>query len=87
MLASPGWNSARRDSLGPMSKISFMDALNRWIDTATPSPSTYPTLVDILADEIDDPEKMAYYQQLIAPYLDLEQSEAGFPGGRKNEKE
>ncbi len=73
--------------VGPMSRIIFMDALNRWIDTATPSPSTYPALVDILADEINDPEKMAYYQQLIAPYLDPEESDADFSGGRKNEKE
>jgi hypothetical protein len=73
--------------VGPMSKIIFMDALNRWIDSTTPSPGTYPALVDILADEIDDPEKMAYYQQLIAPYLDLEVSDAGFSGRGKNEKE
>jgi hypothetical protein len=70
--------------VGPMSKIIFTDALRRWIDTGTPSPGTYSVLMKILADEIDDPEKMRYYRQLITPHLEpREPNAAGKEGGRR----
>lgn len=72
--------------VGPMSKIIFLDALNRWIDTATPSPAAFPALMDILADEIDDPEKMSRYRQLVAPHLDIEEANAETSNGPKNGK-
>jgi len=54
---------------GPMAKIIFIDALEEWGKTEQPCFASIKTLLKILAREIDDPEKINYYQNLIKPYM------------------
>ncbi|QTA83927.1 Uncharacterized protein dnl_63520 [Desulfonema limicola] len=54
---------------GPMAKIIFIDALNEWVKTSRPSLSSINVLINILEAEINDPEKMDYYRELVSPYI------------------
>ncbi len=57
--------------VGPMAKIIFKDAVEEWALNNTPSADSLDILMNLLAKEIDDPEKITYYRELIEPYLNL----------------
>ncbi len=51
--------------MGPIAEIVFNDALNVWIEGVQPSQESIPSLLDILDEEIDDPDKIAKYHTMI----------------------
>ncbi len=57
--------------MGPMAKIIFKDSVDEWALNNMPSFDSIDSLVNLLAKEIDDPEKIDYYRELIEPYLNL----------------
>jgi predicted regulator of Ras-like GTPase activity (Roadblock/LC7/MglB family) len=55
--------------IGPIAKIIFTDALQKWISTDQPDFATIQGLVDILEKEINDPEKFDVYHKKVTPYI------------------
>jgi hypothetical protein len=65
-----GMQAALLKILGPMAKIIFKEAVRDWIQSEEPSYASIPVLVEILTDEINDPEKEKKYFELISPYIE-----------------
>lgn len=55
--------------LGPMAQIVFQDALAEWAANNPPTSAALPQLVELLAREIGDPERVKSYKQLLGPLL------------------
>ncbi len=55
--------------IGPIAGIIFMDSLKEWTATDHPDLSTIPNLLDILREEINDPEKFNIYRKEIMPHV------------------
>ncbi|MFO7559269.1 MAG: hypothetical protein R6X10_10605 [Desulfobacterales bacterium] len=55
--------------IGPIAGIIFMDSLKEWTATDHPDLSTIPNLLDILREEINDPEKFNSYRKEIMPHV------------------
>lgn len=51
--------------IGPIAEIVFNDSINIWMDAVQPSQESMPSLLDILDEEIDDPENIAKYHSMI----------------------
>lgn len=52
--------------VGPMAKILFMDALEKWTRTGPATPDHLPRLLDIIDGEINDPAKSADYRNRVS---------------------
>lgn len=64
-----GMQKALFKIVGPMAKIIFKDAVSIWIESNSPTSSSFPRLFDILREEINDVEKEERYFTLITPFL------------------
>ncbi len=65
-----GMQTALLKILGPMATIIFKEAVRDWIKSEAPSETSIPILFEILANEINDPEKEEKYLTLISPYIE-----------------
>ena len=65
-----GMQTALLKILGPMATIIFKEAVRDWIQSEEPSGSSIPVLLEILTNEINDPEKEEKYLTLISPYIE-----------------
>ncbi|MCP4720573.1 MAG: hypothetical protein GY860_14045 [Desulfobacteraceae bacterium] len=65
-----GMQTALLKILGPMATIIFKEAVRDWIKSEAPSETSIPILLEILANEINDPEKEEKYLTLISPYIE-----------------
>ena len=66
-LAAPlqGMQAALAKVMGPMAKIVFVESVEKWQDICLPSFKNLPKLMEILALEISDPEKVGRYEELV----------------------
>ncbi len=55
--------------MGPIAELVFTDSLNSWIETGQPSPSSLPSLLLILDNEINDPEKITKYHEMVDSFI------------------
>ncbi len=55
--------------MGPIAELVFTDSLNSWIETGQPSPSSLPSLLIILDNEINDPEKVTKYHEMVDSFI------------------
>jgi len=55
--------------MGPIAELVFTDSLNSWIKTGQPSPSSLPSLLIILDNEIDDPDKITKYHEMVDSFI------------------
>ena len=55
--------------VGPMAKIIFDEAVDEWQKQGVGDESRLESLLDLLKQEIVDPEKIEHYQELIEPAL------------------
>jgi len=62
-----GMQTALFKIVGPMAKIIFKEAVQEWTQSEDPTESSIPMLLDILSNEINDPEKEQQYVDLISP--------------------
>lgn len=69
--------------VGPMAKILFMDALEKWTRSGPVGPETLDRLLDILDDEIADPDKSADYRNRVTPVMSAQTSNMWRGGERK----
>ncbi len=51
--------------IGPKGEIVFANSIAEWLEAIEPSMASLPSLIDILDQEINDPEKIAKYRALI----------------------
>lgn len=70
-LATPlqGMQAALAKIMGPMAKIIFVESVEKWQAICLPSFNNLPKLMEILALEIMDPEKVGHYKELVMPIV------------------
>jgi hypothetical protein len=66
-LAAPlqGMQAALAKVMGPMAKIVFVESVEKWQTICLPSFKNLPKLMEILALEIVEPEKVSRYEELV----------------------
>ncbi len=55
--------------MGPIAELVFTDSLNSWIETGQPSQSSLPSLLIILDNEINDPDKITKYHEMVDSFI------------------
>ncbi len=67
VLAAPlqEMQAALAKVIGPMAKVIFVESLEKWQSICLPSSKTLPKLMEIIAQEIKDPEKFRRYEELV----------------------
>ena len=64
-----GMQAALAKVMGPMAKIIFVESVEKWQSICLPSFNNLPKLMEVLALEIMDPEKVAHYKELVMPII------------------
>lgn len=60
-----GMQTALAKIVGPMAKIIFLECLEKWLQRNAPSKEKLPVLIDLVVQEIGDPEKAAKYRMML----------------------
>lgn len=58
--------------MGPIAKVMFRDALRLWVRSSEPSFSNVPALIDILRNEINNPEQFIRFRERVVSYVAID---------------
>ncbi len=68
-----GMQSCLARIMGPMAEFIFKDAVQEWLKKNKPEKSNLQSLINLINDEIGDPEKILHYKALITPYIQMDE--------------